>query len=172
MASPNSALLERCPSKCCKTLIHCHCPNHCPNPVHSHLESFNSHFPTHCVHGFLVENASCSKSCINVMSKIYHTCATSAVVLKISYTPLSLRAYKMHVGVVQCIREWNTMHHFASVLPSAVCNPPCIHGACVRNNSCSCSAGYIGTSCTNPGRTNHVKFFGKIEMCDTMYFVI
>ena len=120
----------------------------------------------------VVENASGSKSCINVMSKIYHACATSAVVLKTSCTPLSLRAYKMHVGVVHCIHEWNTMHRFASVLPPAVCNPPCIHGACVRNNSCSCSAGYVGTSCTNPGRTNHVKFFRKIEMCDTMYFVI
>ena len=65
-------------------------------------------------------------------------------------------------------------HHasLASVLSSAVCNPPCIHGACVRNNSCSCSAGYVGTSCTNPGRTNHVKVFRMIEICDTMYFVI
>ena len=50
-----------------------------------------------------------------------------------------------------------------------MCNPPCVHGACVRNNSCSCSAGYVGTSCTNPGGTNHVVLLICLKMCDLFY---
>ena len=31
-----------------------------------------------------------------------------------------------------------------------VCNPPCVNGACVKNDTCSCSAGYEGETCETP----------------------
>ena len=30
---------------------------------------------------------------------------------------------------------------------TAVCNPPCINGACVAADTCSCSVGYTGLQC-------------------------
>ena len=30
-----------------------------------------------------------------------------------------------------------------------VCDPPCVHGACISDNNCSCSEGYDGENCNN-----------------------
>ena len=32
-----------------------------------------------------------------------------------------------------------------------VCDPPCMQGACVSNDTCNCAEGYIGERCTEPG---------------------
>ncbi len=34
---------------------------------------------------------------------------------------------------------------------SVVCDPPCVNGACVQNNNCSCSEGYEGDTCDVSG---------------------
>ena len=39
-----------------------------------------------------------------------------------------------------------TLKHFA-----VVCNPPCENGACVATDSCLCTEGYIGNTCSTPG---------------------
>ena len=31
------------------------------------------------------------------------------------------------------------------------CDPPCVQGACVANNTCNCAEGYTGERCTEPG---------------------
>ena len=36
-------------------------------------------------------------------------------------------------------------------LSQAICDPPCVNGACVGNNTCFCSEGYEGTACNEPG---------------------
>ena len=30
---------------------------------------------------------------------------------------------------------------------AVICNPPCVNGVCVANDSCSCSDGFNGSSC-------------------------
>lgn len=32
-----------------------------------------------------------------------------------------------------------------------VCDPPCVEGACVANDTCNCIVGYMGERCTEPG---------------------
>ena len=39
-----------------------------------------------------------------------------------------------------------------------LCNPPCANGACVDNNTCSCSEGYRGDRCTDAGSTSCVHY--------------
>ena len=34
---------------------------------------------------------------------------------------------------------------------TVICDPPCIQGACVANDTCNCAEGYIGERCTQPG---------------------
>ena len=31
------------------------------------------------------------------------------------------------------------------------CNPPCVNGACVANDTCNCAAGFIGDTCDETG---------------------
>ena len=33
-----------------------------------------------------------------------------------------------------------------------ICEPPCVQGACVANDTCNCVEGYIGERCTEPGQ--------------------
>lgn len=40
--------------------------------------------------------------------------------------------------------------HFVFPNSIAVCTPPCLNGACVSTDTCSCSAGYIGERCETP----------------------
>ena len=32
-----------------------------------------------------------------------------------------------------------------------VCDPPCVQGACIANDTCNCAEGYTGQRCTEPG---------------------
>ena len=34
---------------------------------------------------------------------------------------------------------------------ATVCDPPCINGACIGNNICSCYEGWTGDTCSNEG---------------------
>ena len=46
---------------------------------------------------------------------------------------------------------WTSVYiHFLSFY-TVVCNPPCENGACVANDTCSCSAGYEGVRCNETG---------------------
>ena len=45
------------------------------------------------------------------------------------------------------------MLHLVPSLYTVVCNPPCENGACVANDTCSCSAGYVGARCNETGRS-------------------
>ena len=38
----------------------------------------------------------------------------------------------------------------AAVFCMAICDPPCIHGACAGNKTCVCSTGYYGDTCSTP----------------------
>ena len=43
------------------------------------------------------------------------------------------------------------------VLYSAViCEPPCVEGACVANDTCNCIEGYVGERCTEPGNYTYI----------------
>ena len=33
-----------------------------------------------------------------------------------------------------------------------VCDPPCVQGACVANDTCNCMMGYVGERCDEAGR--------------------
>ena len=44
------------------------------------------------------------------------------------------------------------MLHLVAFLCTVVCNPPCENGACVANDTCSCSAGYEGVRCNETGK--------------------
>ena len=47
---------------------------------------------------------------------------------------------------------WTSVYiHFLSFY-TVVCNPPCENGACVANDTCSCSAGYEGERCNETGK--------------------
>ena len=35
------------------------------------------------------------------------------------------------------------------------CDPPCVQGACVANDTCNCIEGYVGERCTEPGHYNY-----------------
>ena len=39
--------------------------------------------------------------------------------------------------------------HFQTV----ICDPPCVQGACVANDTCNCAEAYEGPRCTEPGNT-------------------
>ena len=41
------------------------------------------------------------------------------------------------------------------VVNLAICDPVCVHGACVSNNTCSCSDGYEGELCDTLGNIDH-----------------
>ena len=32
-----------------------------------------------------------------------------------------------------------------------ICNPSCVNGACIANDTCQCGMGYTGQICTEPG---------------------
>ena len=40
---------------------------------------------------------------------------------------------------------------FASFL-LVICDPPCVHGACVSTNVCACGEGYEGSTCKVIGK--------------------
>ena len=37
------------------------------------------------------------------------------------------------------------------ILCTVVCEPPCVQGACVANDTCNCAEGYEGDQCTEAG---------------------
>ena len=39
---------------------------------------------------------------------------------------------------------------------TAICNPACVYGACVSNNTCSCSTGYTGDICDSAGIPSYI----------------
>ena len=46
-----------------------------------------------------------------------------------------------------------------------MCNPPCENGACVANDTCSCSAGYEGVRCNETGMHSvavHVTLYASV----------
>ena len=49
------------------------------------------------------------------------------------------------------------IYYIRDLVNLAVCDPVCVHGACVSNNTCSCSDGYEGKLCNRPGKTDLVK---------------
>ena len=38
------------------------------------------------------------------------------------------------------------------------CDPPCVQGACVANDTCNCAEGYTGERCTEPGMYEYLLF--------------
>ena len=68
---------------------------------------------------------------------------------------------------------------------TVVCDPPCVNGACVANDTCNCATGFQGERCTEQGTLVHAaqvimqrywlrwrhsygkKFFHKI--CDSYF---
>ena len=34
---------------------------------------------------------------------------------------------------------------------AVVCDPPCVNGVCVENDTCHCAAGYEGSDCSEKG---------------------
>lgn len=40
-----------------------------------------------------------------------------------------------------------------------VCDPSCVHGACVDTNRCHCSYGYQGNNCDTPSQSSHIYMF-------------
>ena len=38
----------------------------------------------------------------------------------------------------------------------AICDPACVYGACVNNNTCSCSNGYTGDICDSAGILSYI----------------
>ena len=59
---------------------------------------------------------------------------------------------------------WTSMYiHFLSFY-TVVCNPPCENGACVANDTCSCSAGYEGVRCMKQVRivAVHVTLYASV----------
>lgn len=36
-----------------------------------------------------------------------------------------------------------------------ICDPPCVQGACVANDTCNCVMGYIGERCTEAGKSSY-----------------
>ena len=49
------------------------------------------------------------------------------------------------------------IYYIKDLVNLAICDPVCVHGACVSNNTCSCSDGYEGKLCDRPGTTDLVK---------------
>ena len=37
-----------------------------------------------------------------------------------------------------------------------VCDPRCVQGACVANDTCNCTEGYTGQRCTEPGTSYYI----------------
>jgi len=50
------------------------------------------------------------------------------------------------------------------------CNIPCYNGACV-NNSCNCSLGYEGDSCTVPSVDKFIGNWDGIDSCETDNYI-
>ena len=42
---------------------------------------------------------------------------------------------------------------FIVLFYTVTCDPPCENGACVDNDICTCSDGYIGATCTELGNS-------------------
>ena len=38
------------------------------------------------------------------------------------------------------------------------CDPTCVQGACVANDTCNCAEGYTGESCAEPGTYEYLLF--------------
>ena len=45
-----------------------------------------------------------------------------------------------------------------SLFSTVVCDPSCVSGACVQNNTCSCSEGYEGDICDTAGDVHLLTF--------------
>ena len=43
------------------------------------------------------------------------------------------------------------MYRYCLPVNVVVCSPPCVNGACVKNDTCSCNDGFEGEKCTVPG---------------------
>ena len=46
-----------------------------------------------------------------------------------------------------CICQYDT----CASIHAVVCDPPCVQGACVENDTCHCAEAYEGPKCTEPG---------------------
>ena len=49
---------------------------------------------------------------------------------------------------------------------AVVCNPPCVNGTgvCVANNTCSCSPGYFGDTCSEQGKLHSTQLILQLYM--------
>ena len=48
---------------------------------------------------------------------------------------------------------------------TVICDPPCVQGACVDNNTCYCAEAYKGPQCTEPGeKFVNIKFYVCISV--------
>ena len=39
-----------------------------------------------------------------------------------------------------------------------ICDPPCVQGACVANDTCNCAEGYTGERCTESSMYEYLLF--------------
>ena len=44
------------------------------------------------------------------------------------------------------------------------CDPPCVQGACVANDTCNCAEGYIGERCEEPGTMCSLRLYMRISV--------
>lgn len=45
---------------------------------------------------------------------------------------------------------------FTCHVHAGICDPPCVNGACVGNNTCSCSEAFTGEFCDMEGKTTMI----------------
>ncbi len=53
----------------------------------------------------------------------------------------------MHTVVITNLTEVHV-----KFICAVICEPPCVQGACVANDTCNCVEGYIGERCTESGQ--------------------
>ena len=64
--------------------------------------------------------------------------------------------------VIKVILPTQVLHYILSVtIDVYMCNPPCVNGACLRNNTCSCNEGFTGALCEVKGLLYYVTEFGE-----------
>jgi hypothetical protein len=51
-------------------------------------------------------------------------------------------------NIGRAAKNVNDFHRRMSELSPRICNPECVHGHCVQNNTCECDSGYQGPICS------------------------
>ena len=58
------------------------------------------------------------------------------------------------------VRYMHVAYYMGVSLSIVICNPSCVNGACIANDTCQCAMGYTGQICTEPGglMTMHIMY--------------